>query len=245
MKRLVGVGMGPGDPELVTVKAVRLLGEADVVLVPVLDTGEPGRAEATALAYVDPERIRRVVFALNEPGGPTHRRTTAWDRAAATVREEFDGGASTVAFATIGDPNLYSTFTYLARTARDLVADLAVETIPGIVAMQDLAARGGTVLAEGAETLTLIPFTGDVDRLRAALSHDGTVVAYKCGGRMPQVREALDETGRLDRAVYGAMLGLDGEDVRQVSELGPEERTPYLSTVISPPDRPERGGKLR
>lgn len=262
MKRLVAVGVGPGDPELVTVKAVRTVREADVVLVPVLDAGgqgpgerpgppqgerraEYGRAEATVRHYVGPRRVRRVPFALDERGGSTRRRTAAWDRAAAVVREEFGGGAGTVAFATIGDPNVYSTFTYLARTVRDLVPDVRVETVPGVIAMQDLAARSGTVLVEGAEALTLVPLTDGLGRLREALESGDTVVAYKCGGRMPEVVAALEEAGRLDDAAYGAMLGLDGEDVRPARELGAGESTAYLSTVIAPSTRNGPGGKLR
>ena len=72
----------------------------------------------------------------------------------------------TAAFATIGDPNLYSTFTYIAHTVRALVPDVIIETVPGITAMQDLAARSGTVLAEGEERLALVPYTAGDDALR-------------------------------------------------------------------------------
>jgi precorrin-2/cobalt-factor-2 C20-methyltransferase len=246
MKRLIGVGVGPGDPELVTVKAVRVLREADVVLVPVMDTGETGRAEATVRHHLgDDPRIQRAVFALNDRGGLTARRTAAWRQAAEAVRDAFAAGGTTVAFATIGDPNVYSTFTYLARTVRDLVSPVTVETIPGITAMQDLAARSGTVLVEGDEVLTLVPVPRAVDRLLDMLDNeDTTVVAYKCGGRMPEVLEALAEGDRLDGAVYGAALGLPGEDVRPAAELDADQPVAYLSTVIAPAYRPTRGGKL-
>ena len=145
---LVGVGMGPGDPELVTVKAVRVLREADLVLVPVMATGEQGRAEATVRAHVTHDRVIRVAFALTEGAGMAEREA-AWDGAADAAVAAFEGGASVVAFATIGDPNVYSTFTYLADTVRPRVPGMTVATVPGITAMQDLAARSGTVLCEG------------------------------------------------------------------------------------------------
>src|ERR1700684_2645548 len=137
MKRLIGVGVGPGDPELVTVKAVRVLREADVVLVPVLassarQTPEPGRAETIIRAYVDADKIKRLEFALNDTGGVTPRRAAAWQAAAPAVAAEFAGGAATVAFGTLGDPNLYSTFSYLAQAVRELVPDVRVETVAGI-----------------------------------------------------------------------------------------------------------------
>lgn len=78
--RLIGVGAGPGDPELVTVKGVNALRAADVVVVPVMDTGEPGRAEVTVLHYVPEEKVVRVVFGLNERTG-RGRREAAWDAA--------------------------------------------------------------------------------------------------------------------------------------------------------------------
>jgi precorrin-2/cobalt-factor-2 C20-methyltransferase len=88
VRRLIGVGVGPGDPELITVKAIRVLRTADLVLVPVLgrpgeeDRAETGRAEATVRAHVDGAVIRRVAFALNATGGVTPDRAAAWDAAA-------------------------------------------------------------------------------------------------------------------------------------------------------------------
>ncbi|MGJ5896505.1 precorrin-2 C(20)-methyltransferase [Streptomyces sp. V2] len=240
--KLVGVGVGPGDPELVTVKGVNALRDADVVVVPVMDTGERGRAEATVLHYVPEDKVVRVVFALNERSD-RGRREAAWDaageRVAGLLREY---GA--VAFATIGDPNVYSTFTYLAQTVAELVPGTVVETVPGITAMQDLAARSGAVLTEGTEPLTLVPVTAGAAVLKEALAGDGTVVAYKFGRQAGEVVEALRETGRIEGAVWGASLGLEGETVRAASELDGEP-LPYLSTLISPARRESgRGGKL-
>ncbi|MFH8977425.1 precorrin-2 C(20)-methyltransferase [Streptomyces sp. NPDC017890] len=246
--RLIGVGVGPGDPELVTVKGVNALRAAEVVVVPVMaasdgkDGGEPGRAEATVLHYVGAEKVVRVVFALNERTDRA-RREAAWDaageRVAGLLREH-----GSVAFATIGDPNVYSTFTYLAHTVGSLVPGTVVETVPGITAMQDLAARSGAVLTEGTEPLTLVPVTAGSGVLKDALNGPGTVVAYKFGRQAAEVAEALRETGRLDDAVWGSSLGLPEESVRAAAELddGP---LPYLSTLIAPARREGgRGGKL-
>ncbi|GAQ53408.1 precorrin-2 C(20)-methyltransferase [Streptomyces acidiscabies] len=240
--KLVGVGVGPGDPELVTVKGVNALRDADVVVVPVMDTGERGRAEATVLHYVPEDKIVRIVFALNERSD-RGRREAAWDaageRVAGLLREH-----AAVAFATIGDPNVYSTFTYLAQTVAELVPGTVVETVPGITAMQDLAARSGAVLTEGTEPLTLVPVTAGAAVLKEALAGAGTVVAYKFGRQAAEVVEALRETGRIEGAVWGASLGLEGETVRAASELDGEP-LPYLSTLISPARRESgRGGKL-
>ena len=303
---LIGVGMGPGDPELVTVKAVRVLREADLVLVPVMATGEPaggsrggvppdqqgqgpvtkerglgptggsrgvvppdqqgqgpvtkerglgpaggsrgvvppdqhGRAAAPVRAHVTHDRITRVAFALTEGAG-TAEREAAWDGAADAAVAAFAGGASVVAFATIGDPIVYSTFTYLAATVRPRVPGLTVVTVPGITAMQDLAARSGTVLCEGRETLALLPLTAGLVPFKEALARFDTVVGYKSGSHLPEVLAAVRDAGRIDGAVHGASLGLPGEDISPAAEVsGP---APYLSTLLVPGRRTRRGGKL-
>ena len=237
--KLIGVGMGPGDPELVTVKAVRVLREVDLVVVPVMDPLEQGRAEATVRVHVDHDRVRRLVFALDDRGGATPARREAWESAADVVAECLQGKRS-VAFATIGDPNVYSTFTYLADAVRERVPGVEVSTVPGITAMQDLASRSGTVLCEGTESLALLPMTAGIEAFEEAITHFDSVVAYKGGRQMAAVREVLARHGRLDDAVFGAALGLPDE---QVGVL-PEGPAPYLSTVIAPARRTSRGGKL-
>ncbi|MEU9622042.1 precorrin-2 C(20)-methyltransferase [Streptomyces sp. NPDC088251] len=240
--RLVGVGVGPGDPELVTVKGVNALRDAAVVVVPVMDTGERGRAEATVLHYVAADKVVRVVFALNERTDRA-RREAAWDAAGERVAALLRTHGS-VAFATIGDPNVYSTFTYLAQTIGELLPGTAVETVPGITAMQDLAARSGAVLTEGTEPLTLVPVTAGAAALKEALEGPGTVVAYKFGRLAAEVAAALRETGRTEDAVWGSALGLPEESIRPAAELA-EGPLPYLSTLIAPAPRDGgRGGKL-
>ncbi|WP_326795206.1 precorrin-2 C(20)-methyltransferase [Streptomyces sp. NBC_01808] len=239
--RLVGVGVGPGDPELVTVKGAGALRTAAVVVVPVMEGGGTGRAEATVLHYVDEAKVVRVVFALNERSDAA-RREAAWDAAGARVAELLRAHRS-VAFATLGDPNVYSTFTYLAATVTALLPDVRIESVPGITAMQDLAARGGAVLAEGTEPLTLVPVTAGTAVLKEALRGPGTVVAYKFGRLAGEVAGALAETGRMEGAVWGSSLGMAEESVRPAAELGAEP-LPYLSTLISPARRTGRGEKL-
>lgn len=254
MRRLIGVGVGPGDPELITVKAIRVLRAADQVFVPVLarpgeeDSAEEGRAEATVRAHADAARIRRIAFALNEPGAVTPGRAAAWDAAARGVAAAFAAGARTVAFATIGDPAIYSTFSYLAQTVTGLAADVTIETVPGITAASDLAARSGTVLTEGTESLVLLPLTAGADALAEALAMHDTVVGYKLGSAAGPGVEAvlglLRAAGRLDDAVFGARLGLPGEDIRPAAGLSGGGPVPYLSTLVTVRARAGRGSRL-
>ncbi|QIN79543.1 precorrin-2 C(20)-methyltransferase [Rubrobacter marinus] len=226
---LVGVGVGPGDPELLTVKGLRELREADEVFVPVGDTGEVGRAETVVRAHLggDPERLRRLLFALSDD---EEARKGSWSRAAEAVSRSLSEGKR-CAFATIGDPNLYSTFTYLARTVRGILPGVEVETVPGITAMQDLASRSGTVLALGDEKLVLLPFTAGKQVLEDALRGFETVVCYKGGGRLREVLDAAEGAGRMGGAIYGARLGMEGEEIVRAGEMAGREGT-YLATVI-------------
>ena len=225
--RLVGVGVGPGDPELLTVKGLRVLREADEVFVPVADTGEVGRAEATVREYLDDDRVTRLLFALSDD---TEARERNWINAATEVSKHLKVGR-TCAFATIGDPNVYSTFTYLARTVREMEPQVEVQTVPGITAMQDLASRSGTVLLEGDGRLALLPFTAGEGPLREALAGFETVVCYKGGSRLGEVLRVAEEEGRIGGAVYGARLGIEGEEVVAAREMVGREGT-YLSTVV-------------
>lgn len=237
--RLIGVGVGPGDPELLTVKGIRALRRADTVFVPVGDTGETGRAEAVVLTYADPALVRRLAFAL---AGDVSEREASWDRAGAAVAEVVAAGR-VAAFATIGDPSVYSTFAYLVATVRRLVGELPVEVVPGVTAMQDLAARSGTVLVEGNERLALLPLATGTAPLADALASFDTVVCYKGGRHLPEIVDTLKASGRLGNALYGARLGLPGETIQPATTLG-DRPGPYLSTVIALPDRPSRGSKL-
>lgn len=238
--RLIGIGVGPGDPELLTLKAVRILAGAGRVFVPVLDATEAGRAELTVRAHAAGDRVERLVFALNERTD-TARRERHWDAAAARVARWLRETGGTAAFATIGDPNVYSTFGYLAETVRGLLPAVTVETVPGVTAMQVLAAASGQPLVEGGERLTLLPLARGVDdRLPDALRGDGAVVVYKGGRHLGRVAEAVRAAGRT--AVYGEHLGLDSQRVAPLSEAG--EVAPYLATVLVPAARTTRGGKL-
>ncbi len=250
---LTGVGVGPGDPELVTLKAARVLREADVVFVPTTALDKPSRAEQIVKGAVDVD-TRRVVFALDDTGGLTEARTAAWDEAGRVVIAAFRAGARRIAFATLGDPNVYSTFSYLARTVAEAEPRVGIATVPGITAMQDLAARVAMPLAEGREPLTLVPAAPtadaaghDLGAVSAALAGTGTVVVYKGGRRIAELIEAVEKAGRAATAVLGTDLGSPAELISTLGSFAASEtsgRAPYFTTLIAPPPRGQRGGAL-
>ena len=191
-----------------------------------------GRAESIVRQACPGVRIERLVFAMGEADGSI-------DAAAATVVDGIDAGER-LAFVTLGDPNVYSTFSSVAARVRELRPGTVVETVPGIMAFQELASRSGTVVLQNTERLALVTALDGPDVLDGALN-DPTqaVVVYKGGRRLPEVAKRLATAGRLDGAVVGELLGLPGERILPVADAAASPAA-YLATVIVPPA--ERAG---
>lgn len=243
---LVGIGVGPGNPDLLTVAAVREFAAAGRVFVPVMASDVAGRAEAVVRAHLTHDRLERLVFALNDDvTGSQARRHQLWDAAATRVVHYLREHGGTAAFATLGDPSVYSTFGYLAQTVRELLPALRIRTIPGITAMQAAASAAGVTLVEGTESLTLVSLSRDLgtldNALDAASRRNCTVVAYKGGSRLAQVRERVESAGALDRAWCAEHLGTPDE---RITRLGETSAAAYLSTVVVLPFRNDRGAQL-
>lgn len=239
---LLGIGVGPGAPDLLTVAAVREFESAGRVFVPVMAPDVAGRAEVVVRAHLTHDRLERLVFALNDDvTGSQQRRYQLWDEAAARVVEYLQVHGGTAAFATLGDPSVYSTFGYLAETVRGLLPQVRIRTVPGITAMQAAASSAGLTLVEGTETLTLLPLSRGLDVLDAALAQHGTVVAYKGGRRLDELRERIAAAGALDRAWCAEHLGTADQ---RISPLAETDVASYLSTVVILPPRSGRGAQL-
>ncbi len=227
--------MGPGDPGLVTMRTVAELRQADRVLAPSTNLASMGRSEVIVREVAPDVAVERISFVMELDGAA---RSSALAAAAERVVAALDAGER-VAFVTLGDPNVYSTFSSLAEEVRDRRPDVPIETVPGIMAFQDLAARSGTVLVDGDESLSLVPVRAGSDpaALAAAAADPSTaVVVYKGGGRLPELAEVLDRAGRLKGAVLGELLGLPGGRVARVADVADRPAT-YLATVVVPPVR--------
>jgi precorrin-2/cobalt-factor-2 C20-methyltransferase len=189
-----------------------------------------GRAESIVRQACPDVAVERLPFEMSV--GPA--RDAALAGAADRVVDCLDAGER-VAFVTLGDPNVYSTFPALAGAVRQRRPATVVETVPGITAFQALAARAGSVLLTGTERLQLVTALDGPEHLAQALEDpEATVVVYKGGRHLPALAKRLADAGRLDGAVAGELLGLPGERVGPAADLaaGPAS---YLVTIIVPP----------
>ena len=228
--RFTGVGVGPGDPEHVTVGALRVLRRADRVFAPTMAADDEGRAESIVRAAADDVVVERLVFAIN--GGPAVQ-AAAHRSALVRILGHLDAGED-IAFVTLGDPNVYSTFHHLACLVGEARPDVAIATVPGIMAFQDLAARTGTVITDGSQRLVVLSAVDGPEVVDDALSDDdAAIVIYKGGRHLPAISARLAAAGRLEGAVFGELLGLGGERVGALADLdgGPAA---YLASVIVP-----------
>ncbi len=231
---LVGVGVGPGDARQLTLAALDALDGADRVMAPTGSLESVGRAESIVRQVRPRLRVERLEFVMVADGAA---RDAAIDAACERVVTCLDAGER-VAFVTLGDPNVYSTFGSLAEGVRRRRPRVPVETVAGIMAFQALATRSATTLLDGSESLSLHAALAGTDEVGAAAA-DPTraVVVYKGGRHLAALADRLEALGRLDGALVGELLGLPGERVAPLAEVADAPAT-YLATVIVPPSRP-------
>ncbi len=225
---LYGLGIGPGDPELLTLKAVRVLGAVDVVFAAASSKNDYSLSLRIAAPHLRPEAvIERLDFPM------TSDRSTllqAWERNAARVAETLDSGRD-AAFLTLGDPMTYSTFIYLLRTLEARGDAPRVEVVPGITSYHAAAARTRTPLAEAGQSLAVISGAAGPERLKALLAVADNAVVLKAYRNFGPLRQALDELELGDKAVFVSRLGMEDECVVFGLEHAPDAPH-YLSLVL-------------
>jgi precorrin-2/cobalt-factor-2 C20-methyltransferase len=224
---LYGIGVGPGDPGLLTVRGAALLQRLDVIATPRSERGR-GIARTVIESLVEPERLLELPSAMPVDGEAV---LDGWRARIAPLLAALHEGAS-VGFVTDGDPSLYSTFAYAAAALRELRPDTPVFVVPGISAMSAAAAVEGRPLALGAERLAVLPLARlDSDALRDACAHADTVVLLKAGGELSRVQSLLESVAQGWTARYARRIGLDGEEHRDGLD-GVADTDDYMSLVI-------------
>lgn len=238
--RLIGVGVGPGDPELLTLKAVRVLREADVVA-HFAKAGRTGNARAIVGAHLRPGVVELPLrypvtteIAKSEPAYATAIEGF-FDASAAVVAAHLDCGR-TVAVLSEGDPLFYGSYMHLhARLSRRY----PVEVIPGVTSLSGCWSAAGLALAKGEDVLSVVPGTLDEAALRARFSGNDAIAVIKVGRHLAKIRRVLIETGRLDGAVYVERGTMADALVRRFSEKT-DDSAPYFAVVLTSAREPSR-----
>ncbi|MCI5165401.1 MAG: precorrin-2 C(20)-methyltransferase [Candidatus Electrothrix sp. GM3_4] len=234
--RLYLVGVGPGDPELMTCKAVRVLERTTVWVVP--KARENGVSSALQIASAMVETASKEVLEVRFPMKKIRLEQEhdpevqqGWQEAARIVLDRLDQGED-VAFPTLGDPGLYSTSFYLLNTLQESCQELPVTVIPGITAMAACSAQLHAPLGLGDDVLSVVPAAFDDARLRDILLTADAVVLMKVFRRLPAVIELLDELGLTDKAVLLERCGMDGQRIYTDIREAADKELHYFSTLL-------------
>nr|WP_308295406.1 precorrin-2 C(20)-methyltransferase [Streptomyces sp. PSAA01] len=232
--RLYGVGLGPGDPSLMTVRAVEVIAEADVIA---YHSARHGRSIARSIAerHLRPDHIEeRLVYPVttettDHPGGYRGAMDEFYADAAARLAAHLDAGR-TVAVLAEGDPLFYGSYMHMHKRLADRYP---TEVIPGVTSVSAAAARLGVPLVEGEEVLTVLPGTLSEEELTARLATTDAAAVMKLGRTFPTVRRALERSGRLADARYVERATMDAERTAPLAEVAPES-VPYFSMAVLP-----------
>lgn len=222
--KFYGLGVGPGDPELMTLKAVRILQQADVIAYPAPDTGD-SFARAIAAAYIPDSRIEIAIVTPMVPGSfPAH---DVYDRYAGEIATHLLAGRD-VALLCEGDPLLYGSFMYVLARLED---DFLIEVVPGVSSLGACAAVAGTPLVSRHQILTILPATLEDAELERRMADSDAVAVMKVGRHVGRVRDALDRLGRLGDAWYVERATMNNQYVMPFAAFG-GDCAPYFSMVL-------------
>ena len=223
-----GIGVGPGDPELLTMKAIHAIEQVDVVIAPKTEKKEGSVALSIAEPYLkkDVEIVYQVFpMVKNFSDSPE-----AWMQNKEEILNLLQEGKH-VAFLTLGDPMFYSTYIYVYRLLEQ--EDVQIETIPGVPAFAAIGSRLGYPIVEGNDILSIIPATAEPEKIEKALEISDNVVLMKVYHNFSDIVDLLERSSMAKHAVMVSRCGL--EDERRINDLAAhrEEEVNYLSTILA------------
>lgn len=233
--RLFIIGTGPGDPELLTLKAIRTIRECEVIVAP---KGSPEGC-STALGIISQvvdlstKQVHELHFPMKKVVSgslPEPELAEAWKKAALTVIEALERG-NQVAFPTLGDPAIYSTGYYLYETILSFRPETEIVFIPGIPAMSSCSAATATPICLGGEMVAVVPATFSDTRLKTVFEQFDTIVLMKVSRVMDRLRQLLTECRLLERAVLVEQAGTENQKVYP-GLVGCGSAPHYFSTII-------------
>jgi precorrin-2/cobalt-factor-2 C20-methyltransferase len=236
MHELVCVGCGPGDPELLTVKAVKAIQGAEVIVCPTAKEGKPSIALAVVESIINKSKNPEIVNLVFPMVKDKETLESTWEKNTKILAQKVLEGKKVV-YLTVGDPYLYSTWIYLHREMQTKHPEIKIVVIPGIVSMFTFASKVGISLAEGAETLAVIPSCYDLSRVKETAKNCDTMIFLKDGRYFDQVIKLLKEAGFSDDSIFaiGQDLGTQNEIVRKMRLGDVNENTmttKYFSIMV-------------
>ncbi|BBB91006.1 MAG TPA: precorrin-2 C(20)-methyltransferase [Methylomusa anaerophila] len=224
-----GVGVGPGDPELLTLKAINAIKAADVIIAPRTEKKDESTAFTIAKPYIQENtQILELVFPMNYNAQAL---SEAWVNNKNTILGLLEAGKKVI-FLTLGDPMLYSTYMYVFRLLEDCGHEIV--NIPGVNSFCAIGNRLGVPLAEGGDILSIIPATIDEERLEQVLQVSDNVVLMKVYKNFAQIVDKLNKHGMTENAVMVSKCGLEGEEIfHDLSGAVNDQKVNYLSTILT------------
>lgn len=226
---LYGVGVGPGDPELITVKAFRRLIDTPVIAYPRKRKGSKSYAHKIAEAYINPQEkeMLGLIFPMTKDKEMLERE---WNKTVASVWGYLSEGKD-VAFVTEGDPLLYSTFIHMMRLMKKLHPEVEIKTIPGISSINGAASRLGIALADGDEHIAIVPARDDYTAMRKVIEENDCIVFIKVAKVMDVMLKVLRDLSLLEKASVVTKVTSDEEIIWNVAELDGLELE-YLTLMV-------------
>lgn len=221
------VGVGPGAPDLLTLRAVSILNSVDVIVAPRSSSSESSLALDIVRPHLRAQEVIEHVYPMARDPQQTSR---CWAQMADLCVERLRSGQS-IAHITLGDPVIYSTCAYLLQKLEKRVAESNIHFVSGITAMQGAAARLNQMLLTQNDRLTLLP-ADDLEAVAAALEHCETLVVYKIGNRIGALIDLLRKRGLLANASLVGHAEQPGEQVFQSLEEIRDDRLGYMSVVV-------------
>lgn len=231
--KLFGIGVGPGDSKLLTVKAVEAIQQADVILTPKTEKKDNSVAYQIASPYISEKtEILPIVFQMVTDMTVV---TEQWVENRKMIAEKLDEGKNVV-FLTLGDPMLYSTYMYVFKALEN--TGYEIETIPGIPAFLGIASYMGMPVTEWEENVLIMPATAGEEKLDQALSASDNAVIMKVYKRFEMVQKLLRKHHMIKNAVLVSRAGLPDEVIERDLDSLPADYDPnYLSTIIAKRDK--------
>ncbi|MCM3674469.1 MULTISPECIES: precorrin-2 C(20)-methyltransferase [Peribacillus] len=226
---LYGLGVGPGDPELITVKAFRVIQESPVIAYPKKRKGSKSYAHRIVEVYIRPEEkeMLGLVFPMTKDQAILDRE---WNGTVEKVWQKLYEGKD-VAFVTEGDPLLYSTFIHMMKLMQELHPEVEIKTVPGISSFNGSASRLGIALADGDDHVAIVPARDDYEAMKKAIEDHDAVVFIKVAKVIDLMITVLKDLDLLEKASVVTKVTSDEEVIWKVSELEGLELE-YLTLMV-------------